>query len=182
MGRPWAYQGLLRNGGGVGGDGDVACNITQNAKEQRLHHSRVIWAVTVNRLNGRVSVTRSGRNFLTLIKCGLTVVLKDSPPPIVNGTQGSFRWNNMTEVWRCWRMHGVLPPGPTCLHGLLHTHAIRIICFKNAHRVSLYMCVCVCVCVCTAEQCNIQTPIMTQYMQPHHHRIDHTPMYFNGLF
>ena len=22
----------------------------------------------------------------------------------------------------------------------------------------------------------------TQYMQPHHHRINHTPMYFNGLF
>ena len=34
----------------------------------------------------------------------------------------------------------------------------------------------------TAEQCNIQTPIRTQYMQPHHHRINHTPMYFNGLF
>jgi len=26
----------------------------------------------------------------------------------------------------------------------------------------------------TAEQCNIQTPIRTQYMQPHHHRINHT--------
>jgi len=34
----------------------------------------------------------------------------------------------------------------------------------------------------TAEQCNVQTPIKTQYMQPHHHRINHTPMYFNGLF
>ena len=26
----------------------------------------------------------------------------------------------------------------------------------------------------TAEQSNIQTPIRTQYMQPHHHRINHT--------
>jgi len=34
----------------------------------------------------------------------------------------------------------------------------------------------------TAEQRNIQTPIRTQYMQPHHHRINHTPTYFNGLF
>jgi len=34
----------------------------------------------------------------------------------------------------------------------------------------------------TAEQCNIQTPIRTQYMQLHHHRSNHTPMYFNGLF
>jgi len=23
---------------------------------------------------------------------------------------------------------------------------------------------------------------MTQYMQPHHHRINHTPMYLNWLF
>jgi len=62
----------------------------------------------------------------------------------------------------------------------------------------------------TAEQYNVQTPVrvspanfdtihyvlkillsqyltdcyslQTQYMQPHHHRINHTPMYFNGLF
>ena len=62
----------------------------------------------------------------------------------------------------------------------------------------------------TAEQCNTQTPVsvspanfdtihyvlkillsqylthcyslQTQYMQPHHHRINRTPMYFNGLF
>jgi len=34
----------------------------------------------------------------------------------------------------------------------------------------------------TTEPCNIQTPIRNQYMQPHHHRINHTPMYFNGLF
>jgi len=34
----------------------------------------------------------------------------------------------------------------------------------------------------TAEKYNVQTPIRTQYMQPHHHRINHTPMYFNGLF
>jgi len=32
------------------------------------------------------------------------------------------------------------------------------------------------------QQCNIQTPIRTQYLQPHHHRINQTPMYFNGLF
>jgi len=34
----------------------------------------------------------------------------------------------------------------------------------------------------TAEQCNTNTPIRTQYMQPHHHLINHTPMYFNGPF
>jgi len=33
-----------------------------------------------------------------------------------------------------------------------------------------------------AEQCNTQTPIRTQYMQPHLHRTDRTPVYFNGLF
>ena len=33
-----------------------------------------------------------------------------------------------------------------------------------------------------AEQPTIHTPIRTQYMQPHHHHINHTPMYFNGLF
>jgi len=32
------------------------------------------------------------------------------------------------------------------------------------------------------EQYKKHTPIRTQYMQPHHHRINHTPMYFNGLF
>jgi len=34
----------------------------------------------------------------------------------------------------------------------------------------------------TAKQCNTHTPIRTQYMQPHHHRIHQTLTYFNGLF
>jgi len=34
----------------------------------------------------------------------------------------------------------------------------------------------------TAEECNRQTPIRTQYMQPHHHSINHTLVYFYGLF
>jgi len=34
----------------------------------------------------------------------------------------------------------------------------------------------------TAEQCNIHKPTRTcKVMLPHHHRINHTPMYFNGL-
>jgi len=42
--------------------------------------------------------------------------------------------------------------------------------------------VCILRCSSTAEQCNMNTPIRTQYMQPHHRHINHTPMYFNGLF
>ena len=33
-----------------------------------------------------------------------------------------------------------------------------------------------------AEQCNMQTPIRTQYMQPHHHRINQTQMYLMYYF
>jgi len=63
----------------------------------------------------------------------------------------------------------------------------------------MYVCMCVCVCICmyvyvclcvcmyvrSAVQhtyIHIYTSISTQYMQPHHHRINHTPMYFNGPF
>ena len=33
----------------------------------------------------------------------------------------------------------------------------------------------------SGSQCNIHTPIRTQYMQPNHQSINHTTMYFNGL-
>jgi len=92
-----AHQGLLCNGGG---NLCVMLYTTTNDSD----YSSVNWTVTGHKLNGRDSVTSSGKNFLFVINYGMSVGPK-IPPTF--GTQGSFLWSKITEALKCCGKHGV---------------------------------------------------------------------------
>jgi hypothetical protein len=77
MGRPWPTRGYCAMVVVVvGGMGCVILYSIQNVGG----HSSVICTVTGRKLNGRDSVSRSGRNFLFVIKYGMSVGPKIPPP------------------------------------------------------------------------------------------------------
>jgi len=47
------------------------------------------------------------------------------------------------------------------------------------HMLSPYWCLSVALLGSRLPNSATDTPVRTQYMQPHYHRINHTPMYFN---